>query len=228
MPRYRRFKRKRRSRRGRSKRRRRSYRPSLSSGRVMNLPGQRVVKHAYSQIITVTSTSGVFGEHRFACNDMFDPDITTTGHQPMGFDQMALQYEHYVVLGSKINVSWTQDTSSTAPGLCGTYVRGAAGTASASSDDLIEHRRGTWAIIQPNVTYAPKTRAKYSAKRFFNVKDVKDNLDRLGAAVTASPPELAHFVIWLQMFLSTTDTRTCLVNIEYITLYSEPKEVIGS
>ncbi len=201
---------------------------SLGSGSVMNLPGQRVVKHAYSQIITVTSTTGTFGEHRFACNDMFDPDISTGGHQPMGFDQMALQYEHYVVLGSKISVSWTQDTSSTAPGLCGTYVRGAAGTASASSDDIIEHRRGTWAIIQPNVTYAPKIRARYSAKKFFNVKDVKDNLDRLGAAVTASPTELAHYVVWLQMFLSATDTRTCLVNIEYITLYSEPKELIGS
>jgi len=37
---------------------------------------------------------------------MYDPDVTGTGHQPMGFDQMMLFYEQATVMASRITVTF--------------------------------------------------------------------------------------------------------------------------
>lgn len=40
----------------------------------------------------------------FSANGIFDPNITGTGHQPMGFDQMMLFYEQCTVVRSTITI----------------------------------------------------------------------------------------------------------------------------
>lgn len=42
--------------------------------------------------------------HTFRATDLYDPDYTGTGHQPLGFDQMMLMYRKFLVLKSKISV----------------------------------------------------------------------------------------------------------------------------
>jgi len=39
-------------------------------------------------------------QYSFAANGLYDPNITGTGHQPMGFDQIMLAFRHYVVVSS--------------------------------------------------------------------------------------------------------------------------------
>jgi len=46
---------------------------------------------------------------------MYDPDITGTGHQPAGFDQMMLSYEHYIVTRARIWATAHNGTSNTSP-----------------------------------------------------------------------------------------------------------------
>jgi len=65
--------------------------------------------------------------------------------------------------------------------------------------------------------------AKYSAKKFFNVKDVKDNLDRIGSAIGSNPTDPAFYNLTIQSEPSMT--VELLVLIEYIVLFSEPKEL---
>ena len=46
----------------------------------------------------------------FTCNGLYDPDVSGTGHQPRGFDQMMALYDHYVVTKCKMTVMyWNSD-----------------------------------------------------------------------------------------------------------------------
>jgi len=66
----------------------------------------RRLKYAQSFQRT-TGTAGVFGtEQVFNLNSLFDPDSTGAGHQPYGFDALALQYRRYMVYGCLIDIKW--------------------------------------------------------------------------------------------------------------------------
>ena len=66
--------------------------------------GHRCLLKYYEAGINVTATTGLAGNHFFSANGCFDPNVTGTGHQPMGFDQMMLFYEQYTVVRSKISI----------------------------------------------------------------------------------------------------------------------------
>lgn len=48
--------------------------------------------------------TGIMSTYVFTCNDIFDPNHTTTGHQPFYYDQITLIYNNWKVLGSKISL----------------------------------------------------------------------------------------------------------------------------
>lgn len=63
------------------------------------VPRTKYVMLKYCQQISLSGTTGgIVGiEHVFGLNCMYDPDLTGTGHQPMGFDQMMALYTRYRV-----------------------------------------------------------------------------------------------------------------------------------
>lgn len=79
----------------------------------------------YSDNFSLASTSGAVSTYVLGANCLFDPNITGTGHQPMGFDEMMLYYNHYTVVecmltlvakavsSSKMTVMLRMDSSST-------------------------------------------------------------------------------------------------------------------
>jgi hypothetical protein len=73
----------------------------------------RVVKTLrYSTTFALTSTSGVVTTYVFRANDLFDPDFTGSGHQPMGFDQMMLFFNHFVVTKARLRIVAKSTTTS--------------------------------------------------------------------------------------------------------------------
>lgn len=44
-------------------------------------------------------------EYVYSMNGLYDPNITGTGHQPGGFDQLMTMFDHYVVIGCKAIVT---------------------------------------------------------------------------------------------------------------------------
>lgn len=61
----------------------------------------------YNADLTLSSpvASGQFGtEHVFRLNSLFDPDKTGTGHQPYGFDALAVAYNRYKVVGATVEI----------------------------------------------------------------------------------------------------------------------------
>lgn len=67
----------------------------------------------YENALTITGTAGVLSKYVFSANGAYDPNITGTGHQPVGWDTMMLSFEHAVVLRSSIRVMFMSTTAST-------------------------------------------------------------------------------------------------------------------
>lgn len=67
----------------------------------------------YADTFTLTSTAGVVTSYVLRANDLFDPDFTGTGHQPMGFDQLMLWFNHFCVIRAKLTCIFRSTTSNT-------------------------------------------------------------------------------------------------------------------
>lgn len=91
-------------RRKKAPRRRRRVKRRRRTTRVMRMPSlipdQVMVRLKYRE--TQNFTLGVGSQQLYALNDLFDPDITGVGHQPLGFDQWMAFYSNFEVMSSTI------------------------------------------------------------------------------------------------------------------------------
>jgi hypothetical protein len=70
----------------------------------------------YSTSFATASTAGAITSTQvFRANDLFDPDFTGTGHQPMGFDQLMTWYNHFVVVSAKITCIFKGSAANSGP-----------------------------------------------------------------------------------------------------------------
>lgn len=84
--------------------RRRKYRATISKSVSSPIPDKMYTRLKYSHLASVTT--GVTPQwHTFRMNNIYDPDYTGTGHQPLGFDQWATFYKHYRVLGCAFRIT---------------------------------------------------------------------------------------------------------------------------
>lgn len=212
--------------RKRSRRRpRRNYR--LTSMRAPSgLPIKNIVKQRYCQHITLTGSGLTPVYHVFRASSVYDPDLTGSGGQPMGFDEMAGLYNRYRVLGAKMTIKWAgNDGGAGADHMVGCYLDDSGSFPYISWEGLREARKGSSRLIT-HQRNAVSTSSKYSAKKFWNCTDVKD-FDGIAALTSANPLSNAHFVMWMQRLdkqLITNDFN-CMVQIDYIVQYFEPKDI---
>ena len=221
MPRRKTYKKKKRS-------KRRAYYPLVSMGTPSGVQTNRRAKLRYSDLITLTSTSGGRGSYTFRANSVFDPDYTATGHQPISYDFWANMYNHYVVLGSKITMTVADSGTSTTPGIIGIFLDDDTTIPYSTPNTFIESGKGTWKMLQGDKSKPSTVISKYSAKKFFNVTDVNDNLNRLGANVVSNPTESAEFHCWYFTLDASTETVYAQVVVDYIVEFSEPKALASS
>ncbi len=92
-----RYRRRRRPRR-RRKRKARVPRRRLRYG----FPKNYTCKLRYCETISFDPNATSTPVYAFRCNGPYDPDVTSTGHQPAGYDQLAQMYGYYSVQASKI------------------------------------------------------------------------------------------------------------------------------
>jgi hypothetical protein len=223
--------------RRRNRRRKINYKnpqfPILSS---IGLPKQKVVKMRYCERTTINApAAGVVQAAFYGANDTYDPRQATGGHQPYGHDQWSQFYNHYTVIGSIINADFSVDASSASyrPNvLCGVYL---ADDQSVSTDPelLIETGKSNWASVSQYTNRGSdsvRISNTFSAKKYYNVQNMKDNFDRLGAATNSPPGEKAQYCVWVAAQDAATDPilMNVLIVIDYIVIFSEPKELIGS
>lgn len=68
------------------------------------LPNQIICKFRYSEEISINPAANTVAAYVYRANSLYDPNYTSTGHQPAPYDQMKLFYKKFKVIGSKITV----------------------------------------------------------------------------------------------------------------------------
>lgn len=64
------------------------------------------VKLKYVDTLWLQHANTTVGNHRFALNDLWDPDVTSVGHQPYQRDNWAAMYSFYSVLETNVKLSF--------------------------------------------------------------------------------------------------------------------------
>lgn len=185
-----------------------------------------VVKLRYSDIVSLDPGSGASGTavNVFQANNIWDPDTTGTGHQPLYRDTWAGIYRSYIVLGAKIRCEFepvrnvatinSTDVIADASGYTvGVVVSDSSSDYPAATNTLIEiggKRRVKFKIIPPmSANRYTSVYQTYSPKKLYGLKDTRDHLSELGALVGGGPTTGAYFIV----FASNADNSANVIAI---------------
>lgn len=178
-------------------------------------------------------TSGNAVTYFFSANGMFDPNITGTGHQPIGFDQQMLLYEQATVLRSCIEVIFN-----VGPGL--TVICGVALFPDASGitdpKDLLENGLIKYIPITSgsstfqNQRMQTTVRLDCDVSRYFGRPSHQSllNDDNLYTTAAANPVEQVYFgiVAWqISPDGSTTTSIGFTAQLSYDAVFWEPRKL---
>lgn len=172
-----------------------------------------------------------FARHTFCVNSLHDPDATGTGHQPMGYDQLAAIYNRYLVTGAKIRVTFesrSDAANSTAiVGLTSHENQTFYPSTLAEVHKLIEQGKTAYKYLGTSTgsrSLCTLTR-KVSMRKEFAVKDLIGNIEEYGGLVGADPNNGQYVSMWAASPDGTDNPAAvnCLVVIDFTGYMIEPK-----
>jgi hypothetical protein len=175
---------------------------------------------------TVTAASWLF-----SANNIYDPDLTGTGHSCLGFDELMTVYDHWTVIGSKIKVKFMSSSSDVAlsSNIVGVYLNDDT-VGSSTVSTLQEQPDVTWSTLGPaDGGHGVKTLSyKFSAPKYFHKKAIVGNALYRGDNLT-SPTEQAYYNLFAASnFASDAAIVTACVQIDYIVVFTEPRTLSQS
>lgn len=176
------------------------------------------------------TTVGVLNTYVFSLSGLYDPDITGTGHQPMGFDQIMPFYEHYHVLHCSAHVTFMSATN-TARGFVGLKVTPDVAPP-ASSDDLREEGRAVTdalagAGLEFNGTKVLRTSVNVPAVNGLNKANFLANVDLRGT-ISSNPAEQTYLHVCAYSPQGVTMTTDFQIVLEFTAAFTEPRNLVSS
>lgn len=186
----------------------------------------QVVKLKYCSGQFGTTTTNLLGVHQFHTNGIFDPDITSGGHQPLGHDQWASLYSRYRVLGFSVRLTGVSLTAATMTHF-GIYVSN-SGTIPTSLCTIVEQpfvkfKRLTNQNSQNISLYMPSYRALGVTKSQYM------NESNFGSTFGDDPVASGRInIFWQNVDENTSTGHNMTVEIMYYVMLSSPKTLSAS
>lgn len=211
---------------GRVRRRRRSL-------ATFGIPRSRTVKLRYVENLSLNAAAGTPATYIFRANSINDPNYSGVGHQPSNHDMWASLYNHYVVKGSKLTIR-ACGTNGTNPSILAVQLNDDTTLTLTSNTQIMEQGKARWTLVGNSISngdmHKNKVTCTYSARKDHGIKDVKDNITRIGAAVGANPSEEMYYHVWTHAVNASVDAAIidCVVTIDYVVTYSELKDIAES
>ena len=210
-------------------------RNTISTFTIGGFPKQSTVRLSYvDEIQLPNNLAGLTTYYDFSANGCYDPNITSTGHQPIGFDQWMGVYWHYIVNKSTIKVRLAPllAANPSIPQYYGLALSPTTGQFSGLSlNDAIERtnqlggKHGAINIVNynPAPLVGGMLSASYDKKKQFGDKGVSDA--DLKGSPSSNPAEDAIFTIWTCGMGGQTPSSTLniIVEITYDVTFIENK-----
>lgn len=163
----------------------------------------------------------------WSMNSLYDPDRSHTGHQPMGYDQLAALYNRYVVTGARISCTFTNQDAAhhIYVGMTG-HENATFYTGSNEFTTLIESGNTVYKCLEPVGGKSSCTlRKNVNLRKEFAVRDLIGNIEEYGA-ICGNNPNNEYFVsTWAsgQNVLDDPAPLELFVQIDYHGYFIEPK-----
>jgi len=194
--------------------------PSIGRGPLMRM--QKVTMRYQGGVALSPGFSGVTATHVFTANGMFDPDNTGVGHQPRGFDQLMVLYDHYVVIATKITVDFIPSSGTSVNGEVGVALRDSNSVD--DSNDYIEGGNCMYSYMSGNGGYQTRLVYQVNPNKFLGRSKPLADPDCKGSSST-NPAELAFFHVFATNPVGgeVLQPVCACVLIEYTAILIEPR-----
>lgn len=175
---------------------------------------------------SLTVNVGLMASHVFAVNGLYDPNVTGVGHQPAGFDQMMVFFDHYVVTHAKATVTWFNVSANSAQ-----VALSLNSTVTPVTDYTVLCETGYVTrdyVNQVGTVDNIKTMSlSCNVSKFQGVPVVRDDPELWGNAA-ANPVELSFFNLSGWDIQGGSSTIRFTVLIEFEAWFIEPRKVSSS
>lgn len=192
--------------------------------RSVGFPKLLRVRHRYVDGAVLTSTTGSLALYAFRCNGLFDPNITTTGHQPMYYDNLAAIYNHYVVTACKIELRVQGSFDSTQPMVVGCFVNDDSTVTPSDYTACCEQSTAKYATLAGDKHTGAYITNSWSAKNDFGGSVLANT--RLEGTAAADPSEQSVWTIFASTIAgSDSGVVNILVTLHYEVTWRELKDL---
>jgi len=181
----------------------------------------------YHNNINLVMSSGTVTTAVFKVNDLFQPEASAT-HQPMGFDQMMVFYNHFAVDYTTITANFVN----TAAGCVRVGIRlDASPTALTTIDRIIEFGGNTTDLLEAKNTYGCSKTLSASCDvakvQGIPKQNITTDPNMRGDAGT-SPAELSYFHVYCWDPNGQSGTVNVDFVLDYSSFFMEPRDFTTS
>jgi hypothetical protein len=173
---------------------------------------RRILRYNTQLTLTAPSTATITN-YQFRLNSLYDPDLTSTGHQPMGYDQLTALYNQWVVTRCRVMVNgiMLSDPAYTAgsAGILAMYGVANDSSVPTTPSQLIENHQPSYSTVSGFQNYARLSRV-FDLPRMFGLTQTQYTADdTFYGQISANPSKnaylnLAYFTLGLPNCLSAT------------------------
>lgn len=191
----------------------------------MGFPSRMQGTLRYCDSVALAGSASSTTSYVYSANGLFDPDITSTGHQPLFFDPMMQLYNHYTVQRARIQVI-ANSTVGSVPTRAGLMI---SGDTSVSTDFRVNLENGqvSTVVLESKQQFGSAARLfrEVDIAKFQGVVNVLDDPDLRGAA-NANPAEQTYFhlLLWNPETVAVPGVQFD-VAIEYDVVFQEPRKM---
>lgn len=195
----------------------------------VGFPKKLMMKHRYADQVQLSCSVGSPGAYVWSANSLYDPNVTSSGHQAMYFDQMVQMYERYHVIGSKITVRVVQTVANAVSQLVSLTLDENGSQVTTLPIANIETAGVKQALIPPNSNSTYTLTNMYSARKVHGGSSgVLNNSDLYGDNAS-SPNNQSFYIVNMYSVDGVTTSAVFLdVLIEYIAIWTDFKETSPS